>query len=169
MTVTIRPARRADVPGIVAIYNDAVLHTTGSYDEIPQALERRLAWYEANRRNGYPMMVAEDAGVIVGWCASTAFRSTPAYRFTCEDAIYVAASHRRQGLGRRLLESVIRAADAMDMHSMIAVIGDAENIASIRLHEQLGFTRVAYIPQVGFKFGRWLDQVWMQRMLRGNG
>jgi L-amino acid N-acyltransferase len=165
MTVVIRPARRDDVPGILAIYNDAVLNTTGSYDETPQSFDTRLAWYENNRHHGYPMFVAEDAGVIAGYSALSAFRPRHGYRFTCEDSIYVATSHRGQGLGARLLTPVITQARAMGMHCIIAVIGDAANTASIRLHERLGFVQVARLPEVGFKFGRWLDQVWLQLIL----
>jgi phosphinothricin acetyltransferase len=165
MSVHVRPARRSDVPAIAEIYADAVLHTTASYDESVPPLSARLDWYDANRAHDMPMFVAEREHTVIGWSALTRFRPRIAYRFTCEDSLYVAPDAQGQGVGSMLLPPLIEAARERSYHSILAVIGDAENHASIRVHERAGFARIALLPQIGFKFGRWLDQVWLQLLL----
>ena len=164
--VQIRHALRRDVPEIQAIYNESVLNTTSSYDDFVRPDSERYAWFDDHAAAGFPMYVAVIGGRVAGWSALSRFRPRSAYRFTGEDSIYVHAHHRGRGIGRTLLDAVVRdARDVLHMRTVLAVIGDAENSASIGVHAAAGFERVALLRQVGFKFGRWLDQVWMPRML----
>ncbi len=167
MGVSIRAAGRADVPGILDIYNDAVLRTTASYDDEPSTLEARLEWFDAKERHGFPVFVAADEAGVVGWSTFGPFRPWPGYRHTVEHSVYVAAARRGQGIGAALLPPLIARAREMGMHAMIAGI-DATNAPSIRLHARLGFERVAHFKEVGFKFDRWLDLVFMELLL-GDG
>lgn len=161
----IRPATHADLPGVLEIYNDAVLKTTASYDYEPRTLEHRTQWFEERQRDGYPIFVAADAsGAVVGWSALNPYHARIGYRFTAENSVYVAESVRGQGIGKLLLDPLIDAARTRGLHAIIAVI-DAENEASIRLHAKFGFEKVGYFKEVGFKFGRWLDVVYMERIV----
>jgi L-amino acid N-acyltransferase len=161
----IRPAEPRDLKAILAIYNDAVLHTTATYDDQPDTLRRRTAWFYERHRAGYPVFVAEDpAGRVAGWSALNPFRSKPGYRYTAENSVYVAADRRREGCGRALLDALVGEARAMELHAIVAGI-DAESEASLRLHEAFGFREVARFREVGFKFGRWLDVVFMELLL----
>lgn len=114
---------------------------------------------------GLPYVVAESDGVIVGYAYAGPYRLRPAYRFTVEDSIYVRAGREGQGIGRLLLDALIRACENTGARQMIAVIGDAANVSSVRLHEAAGFARAGLLTSVGWKFGRWLDVVLMQRIL----
>jgi phosphinothricin acetyltransferase len=163
--MTVRPATEADLPGILEIYNDAVLHTTASYDYEPRTLEHRRAWFQERQRDQYPVYVAvEEDGRVVGWSALNPFHARIGYRFTSENSVYVAANRRGQGIGRALLGPLLEAGKARGLHAILAVI-DADNEASIRLHAQFGFEKVGHFKQVGFKFGRWLDVVYMEKLL----
>lgn len=163
--MTIRPATRADCPGILAIYNDAVLTTTATYDYEPRTLEQRQAWFDDHARDNYAIFVAENEhGRIVGWSALNPYHARPGYRFTSENSVYVAADARGQGLGKLLLAPLIEAAKARGLHAIIAAI-DAANEVSIRLHARFGFVQVGHFKQVGYKFDRWLDVVYMQRLI----
>jgi L-amino acid N-acyltransferase len=162
----IRPAVRADCPAILEIYNEAVLTTTATYDYEPRTLQHRLEWFDAHEQAGLPVFVAEVSegggpGRVAGWASLNRFHDRPGYRFTVENSIYIEAASRGRGLGGLLLGELVRAARAGGYHSVIAVI-DAANEASIRLHARHGFRPVAHFPEVGFKFGRWLDVVDMQ-------
>ncbi len=160
---------RGDCAGILEIYNEAVLHTTASYDEQPRTLEHREEWFDAHERDGYPVWVAvTGAGEVVGWSALNRFHDRVGYRFTCENSIYIAEPWRGRGLGSHLLQPLIRSAEERGLHAILAVI-DADNAASIRLHERHGFIRAGHFKQVGFKFGRWLDVVYLQRMIPLHG
>jgi len=162
---SIRPAVRADCEGILLIYNDAVLKTTATYDYEPRSLEHRLAWFEDHEAHGFPVFVAaDDAGRILGWSALNRFHERFGYRFTTENSVYVAEEHRGKGLGKLLLEPLINAAQTRGFHAILACI-DADNQASIRLHARFGFETVAHFHQVGFKFNRWLDVVYMEKLL----
>jgi phosphinothricin acetyltransferase len=161
----IRPATYADLPGILEIYNDAVLHTTATYDYEPRTLEQRTQWFEEHQREGYPVFVAQDgAGRIVGWSALNPFHARFGYRFTSENSVYVAADQRGKGIGKLLLPPLIEGGKARGLHAIIAAI-DADNEASLRLHARFGFEKVGHFKQTGFKFGRWLDVVYMERLL----
>ncbi len=161
----IRPATLDDCPGILAVYNEAVLTTTATYDYEPRTLEHRRDWFVARQRNGFPVLVAVDvAGRVAGWSALNPYHDRIGYRFTVENSVYVAADSRGRGLGSRLLAPLIPAGESRGFHAIIAAI-DADNAVSLRLHERHGFMTVGRFRRVGFKFGRWLDVVYMERLL----
>ena len=161
----IRPATRADLPGILEIYNDAVLNTTATYDYEPRTLEHRAQWFEERQRDRYPVFVAVDnAGRVTGWSALNPYHARIGYQFTSENSVYVAADMRGKGIGKLLLAPLIEAAKTRGLHAIIAAI-DAENEASIRLHTAFGFEKVGHFKQTGFKFNRWLDLVYMEKLL----
>ena len=165
MNCEVRPANREDLPAILEIYNHAVLHTTASYDYEPRTLEHRVVWFEDHQRTGHPMFVAVDkAGTVVGWSALNRYHDRMGYRFTTENSVYVAEAARGQGVGGLLLAPLIEGAKQMGLHAIIAVI-DAQNEASVRLHAKFGFEKVGLFRQVGYKFDRWLDVVYMERIV----
>lgn len=160
--IQIRPVQRLDLQSILDIYNEAVLNTTASYDYEPRTLEHRTAWFEDHERLNYPMFVAvNETGQVVGWSALNPFHSRIGYQFTTENSIYIGAEHRGKGIGQLLMPPLIEGARQRGLHAIIAAI-DATNEASIRLHARFGFEKVAHLKQVGFKFGRWLDVVYME-------
>lgn len=161
----IRPATHADLPGILEIYNDAVLNTTATYDYEPRTLEHRTQWFEERQRDGYPIFVAvANDGKVLGWSALNPFHARFGYRFTSENSVYVAADVRGQGIGKQLLPPLIEGAKTRGLHAIIAAI-DAQNESSIRLHARFGFEKVGHFKQTGFKFGQWLDVVYMERLI----
>ncbi len=165
MSTTVRPASREDLSGILEIYNEAVLHTTATYDYEPRTLEHRIAWFEDHQKADYPIFVAvSDQGRLLGWSSLNRYHDRPGYRFTTENSIYVAADQRGRGLGKALLAPLIDAARERGLHVIIAAI-DAQNAVSIRLHASFGFQSVGCFKQVGFKFNRWLDVVYMELVL----
>jgi L-amino acid N-acyltransferase len=163
--ITIRRAKRSDIAGILEIYNDAVLTTTATYDYEPRSFDYRLSWFEDHERTGHPIFVAEDeTGRIVGWSALNRYHDRMGYRFTVENSVYVAADHRGQGLGKLLLKPLIDTALHNGYRAIIAVI-DAQNLASVKLHERFGFEVVGHFKKVGYKFDRWLDVIYMELLL----
>ena len=163
--IRIRPARREDCPEILAIYNDAVLTTTATYDYEPRSLEHRQAWFDDHRKTGFPVFVAiNDADQIIGWSALNRYHDRKGYRFTSENSIYIAANYRGQGVGKLLLAPLIEVAKKLHLRVIIAAI-DGENAASIKLHAGFGFEHVGHFKRVGYKFGRWLDVVYMELLL----
>jgi len=163
--VKIRPATYDDLPGILEIYNDAVLNTTASYDYEPRTLGHRIAWFEDHVKHNYPVFVAVNPeGRVVGWSALNRYHDRFGYRFTTENSVYVAAEQRRKGIGQMLLAPLIQAARERGFHAIIAAI-DAQNEVSIRLHASFGFQHVGHFKQVGFKFDRWLDVAYMELLL----
>jgi L-amino acid N-acyltransferase YncA len=161
----IRPAQPSDIPAITRIYGHAVEHGTATFElAAPDEAEmaRRMNDLVAN---GFPYLVAEFDGAFAGYAYAALYRTRPAYRSTVEDSVYVAANMQGCGIGRALLAALIDAAAARGFRQMIAVIGDSEQTASIALHAALGFSYIGTLPNVGFKFGRWLDTVLMQRAL----
>ncbi len=169
MSAVASPALRAagppDVPRIAAIYAHHVLHGLASFEtEPPDEAEvaRRLG---AVRARGLPYLVAEADDRVVGYAYAAPYRSRPAYRYTVEDSVYVDRDWAGRGIGRRLLERLVAEAAASGCRQMIAVIGDSANRPSIALHAACGFAPVGRLPAVGFKFGRWVDSVLMQRAL----
>jgi len=153
-----------DVPQLLDIYNDVILHTAAVYDYEPHTLEMRMQWFETKQQQGFPVYVAEEDGVIVGFSSIGPFRAWAAYKYTVENSIYVKADCRGKGIGKILLKPLIEASKALGMHTIVAGI-DASNAASIKLHKQFGFEEVAHFKQVGYKFDRWLDLVFLQLML----
>jgi L-amino acid N-acyltransferase YncA len=165
MATIIRPCIETDVSALTVIYADAVIHGTASFELEPPSegeMRRRRA---ALLEGGYPYLVAERGGIVVGYAYAGAYRTRPAYRLTVEDSVYVAQSAQGQGIGRTLLSALIKAAEARDFRLMIAVIGDKASSASIRLHEKAGFRPAGVLEPVGYKHGRWLATVLMQRVL----
>ena len=160
----IRDANLNDLPEVLVIYNDVIATSTAVYSESPVTLEDRTAWWQGRVAQGYPVLVAADATGVVGFASFGDFRAWPGYRFTVEHSVHVRADRRGEGIGTSLVSAVVRQASALGKPVMIAGI-DADNAASIRLHERLGFERVAHFRQVGFKFERWLDLVFLQRYL----
>ena len=165
MLPSIRFAEPRDIAAITAIYDTAVRHGTASFEIDPPDEREMRRRYEALRGGGYPYLVAEAGGTILGYAYAGPYRDRPAYRWCIEDSVYVAQQSQRRGLGRALLERLIDDARNGGYRQMIAVIGDSANAASIELHRGAGFRMVGAFENIGFKFGRWLDTVLMQRPL----
>jgi phosphinothricin acetyltransferase len=161
----IRAVEDADIPAMARIYGHHVLTGFGSFEETPPTDEAMAGRVAAVGRLDLPWLVAEEAGEIVGYAYASAFRPRPGYRYTAEDSVYVAPDAAGRGVGRALLSAVIGRCEAMGLRRMLAVIGDSGNAASIGLHRALGFELVGVARGVGFKHGRWVDLVWMQRSL----
>jgi phosphinothricin acetyltransferase len=164
----LRDARDHDLPAIQAIYAHHVIHGTASFELDPPSLSEMLRRRADILGNGLPYLVAERAGEVVGYGYATLYRPRPAYRFTVEDSVYVRDGMGGLGIGQALLHMLIERCEADGRRQMIAIIGNSENTASIRLHQRLGFRQVGVFDSVGFKHGRWLDTVLMQREL-GDG
>ena len=163
-SVIIREALETDLPELLSIYNDIILHTTAVYDYEPHTLAMRKQWFDTKKQQGFPVFVAIAEEKIVGFSSIGPFRAWAAYQYSVENSIYVAAGQRGKGIGKLLLEPLIKAAAELDLHTIIAGI-DATNEVSIKLHRSLGFKEVANFKQVGYKFGRWLDLTFMQLLL----
>jgi L-amino acid N-acyltransferase YncA len=164
-TLNLRPARVDDIPAITRIYAHAVMHGTASFELDPPDEAEMTRRMRALIDGGYPYLVAEGDGVVAGYAYAGAYRPRPAYRFSVEDSVYVAPDAHRRGVGRALLERLIEEATQRGFRQMIAVIGDSAQTPSIGLHRTLGFRLIGTIENVGFKHGRWLDTVLMQRAL----
>lgn len=164
-TFKIRDCLDGDIPQITAIYRHAVLTGTASFEiEPPDETEMRTRW-ATMVAGGYPYLVAESAGEIVGYAYSGIYRARPAYRSTTENSVYVRDDQHGRGIGRALLAATIERAEAAGFRQMIAIIGDSANAASIGLHSALGFVHAGVLRSVGWKHERWLDTVLMQRSL----
>jgi phosphinothricin acetyltransferase len=150
---------------ILEIFNDAIVNSTALYDYKPRTAASMVTWFEAKAAGKFPVIGIEDErGTLLGFASFGAFRPHPAYKYTVEHSVYVHAEHRGQGLGTVLLKRIVEEAEAFGAHAVIGAI-DAENEPSLRLHQSLGFERVGTLPQVGFKFGRWLDLAFVQLIL----
>ena len=164
-TPDIRPAQEADLPAITEIYEHAVLHGTATFELVPPDLAEMTQRYRALMDGGFPYFVATIDGAVAGYAYAGAYRLRPAYRFTVENSIYLRPSIHRRGIGLQLLQRLIVECEARGYRQMIAVIGDSANAGSIGVHARTGFTLIGTHPDVGLKFGRWLDIVTMQRAL----
>ena len=166
--MTARPqlcdATEADLPGLVTIYNDVIASSTAIFSSQPVTLEERLKWWQGRIAQGYPLLIARDARGVAGFATFGDFRAWPGYRFTVEHTVHVRADGRGLGTGSALLRALLTRAAALGKHVMIAGV-DAENAAAIRFHERLGFTRAGQLREVGHKFDRWLDLVFLQRSI----
>jgi len=162
---TIRPADASDIPGILAIYADAVLTGTATWEIDPPDAAEMARRREAILAAGYPYLVAVSDGRVLGYAYANSYRPRAAYRFTVENSIYVADDAKGRGVGKALMAALIEDCAARGFRQMVAVIGDSANAASIGLHRSAGFAMIGTAPAVGFKFGRWLDQILMQRAL----
>lgn len=162
----IRAALIEDVPAIAAIYAYAVRFGTASFELEPPDEAEMTRRFQALRSGGFPYLVAESEGGIAGYAYAGPYRTRPAYRWTVEDSVYVHPDMQRRGIGRVLLARLVEQAELCGFRQMIAVIGDSsQQTPSVELHRALGFRRVGVLEDVGYKFGRWLDSVLMQRML----
>ena len=161
----VRDARDDDLEGVTAIYNDAVLNTTAIWNEVAVDLSNRRAWLADRERAGYPVLVAvDDGGSVLGYASFGDWRAFDGYRHTVEHSVYVRSDVRGGGIGKALMAQLIARARAIGKHVMVAGI-EAENRSSIALHERFGFEQVGLLPQVGMKFGRWLDLAFLQLVL----
>jgi L-amino acid N-acyltransferase YncA len=159
--MTIRPATERDLQEILRIYNHAVEHTTAVFEYRPHTIEMRREWFRAKQAASLPVLVAGEADVVSGFATYGPFRAWPAYKYSVEHSVYVDPAVHRQGIGSALVRAVLDEARARDVHVVMAGI-TSDNGVSLRLHERLGFKEVAHIPEVGFKFGRWLDLKFLQ-------
>jgi L-amino acid N-acyltransferase YncA len=157
-------ATEADLPGLTAIYNEVIATSTAIYSSVPVTLEERRQWWQARIAQGYPVLIAQDAQGVLGFSTFGDFRTWPGYRFTVEHTVHVRADGRSRGAGSQLVRALFPRAAALGKHMMVAGV-DAANAASIRFHERLGFTRCGTLREVGRKFERWLDLVFLQRPL----
>jgi len=164
----IRPATEADLPAITDIYEQAVLHGTATFELIPPDLAEMTRRFRALVDGGFPYLVAVVDGEVIGYAYVGPYRPRPAYRFTVENSIYLKPSIHRRGIGLMLMQRLLRDCEACGHRQMIAVIGDTANAGSIGLHTRCGFQMIGTHPNVGLKFGRWLDTVMMQLPL-GDG
>lgn len=160
----LRQATAADVPAICEIYNASVETNTASWDTNKHSVDERLAWFAARSRAGQAVLVADLDGQVVGWGSWGTFRDKTGYRLTAEHALYVADAARGRGVGALLMDGIICTATAAGVHVLVGAIS-SDNHPSIKLHERFGFSEVGRMPQVGAKFGRWLDLVLFQRLL----
>jgi L-amino acid N-acyltransferase YncA len=166
--IVVRPAREADLPAITDIYRTAVAGGTASFELDPPDVDEMRRRWEAITRVGYPYFVADRGRELLGYAYASAYRTRPGYRFTVEDSIYVRQDAQGTGVGKALLSALVERCTAQGFRQMIAVIGDSRSYGSITLHRSLGFSFIGTIHAVGFKHGRWLDSVLMQRAL-GSG
>ena len=153
-------------PAILDIFNDAILNSTALYDYQPRSRESMQAWFSAKAAGAFPVVGVENAdGALLAFGSFGTFRAWPAYKYTVEHSVYVHRDHRGQGLGRVVMQALIQAAIERELHAMVGAI-DASNVASLALHQRLGFQHVGTLPQVGFKFGCWLDLAFYQLLLQ---
>lgn len=160
---TIRPANESDLVAINDIYNHYVLHSTCTYQEVPEPLDGRRQWF-CHHGDKHPVIVADVEGRVVGWGSLSAYHARSAYRRTVENSVYVHHQHHRRGIGSLLLQELIARARSLGYHAIIAGI-DAEQTASVALHAKFHFEKVGHLKQVGFKFGRLLDVIYMELVL----
>ena len=160
-----RPAAAEDLPAVQAIYSHHVRHGLASFEEEPPGLEELSRRHREVTGTGLPWLVADFGGVVAGYGYCAPYRTRSGYRYTLEDSVYVREDYHGRGVGAALLEALIERCTALGYRQMIAVIGDSAHKASINLHASCGFLRVGTLRSVGFKFGRWVDSVLMQRPL----
>ena len=166
----VRPASAADVAAIQSIYAHHVLHGLASFEEEPPSVQEMRSRYDDIVAGGFPYLVAEEAGEVLGYGYCSLYRTRSAYRYALEDSVYVREGQHRKGIGKKILAELIVRCEKLGYRQMIAVIGDSAQAASIGLHASLGFLRAGTLRSTGFKFGRWVDTVLMQRPLgRGDG
>lgn len=161
---SIRPARDTDLAAILAIYNSVIASSTAVYTETPVTLADRRDWLRGRADQGYPVLVAEAGGEVLGYASFGDFRPWPGYRHTVEHSVHIRDGQRGRGLGSALVSALLPIASGLGKHVMVAGI-DAENEASLRMHARLGFVEAGRFREVGRKFDRWLDLVFCQRIL----
>jgi phosphinothricin acetyltransferase len=164
MPLKVRDANLSDAENILAIYNYAVVSTASVWTEEPANIVSRRNWLRQRVDDGFPVLVAEADGLLAGFASFGQFRPWPGFRHTVENSIFVSPDFHRMGIGKLLMQALIGRGISERRHVMVACI-EANNVASVRLHESLGFVRTALLPEVGTKFGEWLDLLIMQRFL----
>jgi L-amino acid N-acyltransferase YncA len=165
----IRDAQERDLPEILAIYNDVIATSTAVYTMEPVTLAERADWFAQRRKRDFPVLVAVEGKIVLGFSSFGEFRGAfNGYRYSVEHSVHVRADARGRNVGGRLVEALFPLAAALGKHAMIGAV-DAANDGSVRFHERLGFERVGNLKEVGHKFGRWLDLVFMQRFLDAPG
>lgn len=162
--VKIRTANENDLQAMLDIYNEIILNTTAVFQYDVHTIQQRKEWFAQKQKENFPVFIAEENNVVVGFSTFGQFRNWQAYQYSVENSMYVKASERGKGIGKLLLQPLIDAAKQMNMHTIIASIV-ADNASSIALHKQFGFFEVAHFKEVGFKFNKWLDLVFMQLIL----
>jgi len=163
-SIIVRDAVEGDLPAVLEIYNHAIVNETSVWNDDVVDLANRIAWWRKRTSDGFPVFVADLDGNVVGYGTFGEFRHNQGYRFTVEHSIYVTSSVQRRGVGSVLLTRLIAEARSTNRHAIVGGIA-SDNIASIALHQRFGFVETGRMPQVGFKFGRWLDLVLMQKLL----
>jgi L-amino acid N-acyltransferase len=166
-SLVIREAGSADIPAITRIFNDAIVNTTAVYFYDPVTEKSRAEWLAAKHEACWPVFVAEKAGDVLGFSTYGPFRPWPAYQYSVEHSVYVHPERRGRGVGKLLVPPLIESAKSKGIHTMIAGI-DSSNSASLRLHQHFGFVEVAHFKEVGFKFDRWLDLLFLQLWLNSD-
>lgn len=159
--IAIRNATENDLSQILDIYNDAIINTTAVFQYDVHTIEMRKEWFAQKQKDGFPVFVAEENNIVVGFSTFGPFRAWQGYKYSVEHSIYVEKNQRGKGIGKLLMLPLIDAAKQLNMHTIIAGI-DADNKISVSFHKQFGFEEVGYIKEVGWKFDRWLDLVFMQ-------
>ncbi|ORM06423.1 GNAT family N-acetyltransferase [Prescottella equi] len=160
----IRDATTGDLPGILEIHNEAIANTTAIWDETLADLDERRRWLDDRRANGFPVLVADVDGAVAGYASYGVWRAKSGYRYTVENSVYVHVDHHRRGIATALMTALIERAHAGGIHVIVASV-ESSNTTSIALHERFGFRIVAQMPEVGRKFGRWLDMTYLQLTL----
>ncbi|BCN43044.1 GNAT family N-acetyltransferase [Prescottella equi] len=160
----IRDATTGDLPGILEIHNEAIANTTAIWDETLADLDERRRWLDDRRANGFPVLVADVDGAVAGYASYGVWRAKSGYRYTVENSVYVHVDHHRRGIATALMTALIERARAGGIHVIVASV-ESSNTTSIALHERFGFRIVAQMPEVGRKFGRWLDMTYLQLTL----
>lgn len=162
----IRRATRADIPALMDIYNEAILHTTATFDMEIKDIDNRTLWFEEHEKHPYVLLVEEEDGIVKGYASLSRYRERQAFDHTVEISVYIDEKYRGQGVGTALMKETVQIAkDTPFIHSIVSLI-EGGNAASIRLHENLGFVHCGTIKEVGYKFDRWLDLSTYQLMLR---
>jgi len=160
----LQDAAESDLAGIVAIYNEVIANSTAVFANLPVTVEERRRWWQTRTAQGYPVLIARDQHGVAAFGSFSDFRAWPGYRFTVEHTLHVRADARGRGIGTQMLHELIERARALGKHVMIAGV-DGDNAGSIRLHERFGFMRAGRLCEVGYKFERWLDLVFLQRSI----
>ncbi|ORL83485.1 GNAT family N-acetyltransferase [Prescottella equi] len=160
----IRDATTGDLTGILEIHNEAIANSTAIWDETLADLDERRRWLDDRRANGFPVLVADVDGAVAGYASYGVWRAKSGYRYTVENSVYVHVDHHRRGIATALMTALIERARAGGIHVIVASV-ESSNTTSIALHERFGFRIVAQMPEVGRKFGRWLDMTYLQLTL----
>lgn len=162
--VQVRQAVPSDIQEILAINNHEIINSTINYDFVPKTIQEQIEWFEQKKKAGYPILVGIKEGKLAGFATYGTFRPKPGYRFTVEHSVYIGAPFRGQGIGKILLTELIKLAKAQGYHTLVGGI-DSSNEGSVLFHQKLGFKEVARFKEVGHKFDRWLDIIFMQLIL----